>query len=208
MPLPPKSNAAQRCLWPHSHEPGLGQVSPEDGLDDSNGFLLYWTVFRRGDGAWDTRCGRPLQLMTTGERPVWGYPAVSKCSMQVAGAGGMGAFKLHPNSAPHRSLGGLLLPHFKDKPAQDVSKGPLLDCPWHGMGGTPGTSAQSGRLEGCKGLEIPLLMKCKGLKRGGAVGVRPVRWLPGWDCWEGPAGWETWRPGLCFVTASNELGVL
>lgn len=73
----------------YSHEPGLGQVSTKDGLDDDDGLLLYWVVFIPGDGAWDTGCRRALQSMTRGERPVWGLPvSVSKSSMQVSPWGG------------------------------------------------------------------------------------------------------------------------
>jgi hypothetical protein len=35
----------------HSHEPGLGQVSTEDGLDNDDSLLLCWVLFSRGDGA-------------------------------------------------------------------------------------------------------------------------------------------------------------
>lgn len=73
----------------YSHEPGLGQVSTEDGLDDDDGLLLCCVVLSWGDGAWDTGCRRALQSMT-GERAVWGH-LVSKCTRQVSLLGGVPA---------------------------------------------------------------------------------------------------------------------
>lgn len=48
--LSPRSNSPEVPVA-YSHEPGLGQVSTKDGLDDDDGLLLRWVVFSRGDGA-------------------------------------------------------------------------------------------------------------------------------------------------------------
>lgn len=118
----------------YSHEPGLGEVSTEDGLDDDDGLLLCWVVLSWGDGAWDTGSRRALQSMTRGERVVWGHP-VSKCTRQISPPG---ASQLTPNSVlPHsppaftgRSAGS----DFNAKLAGDMSKG-LLGAvpPWDGQ---------------------------------------------------------------------------
>lgn len=135
----------------YSHEPGLGQVPTEDGLDGNDGLLLGWVVFSRGDGAWDTGCRRALQSMTRGDRPVWGHPVSdSKCSTQRSPRRGASQLTPHCSFSPSPTTEFTLRcagSNLNAKLARDVLS-------QHGMGGAPGTSARPGRPAGLRGLRF------------------------------------------------------
>lgn len=132
---PAPVTTVQTGLWPHLHEPGLGQVSPEDGLDDSDGLLLRWAVFRQGDGAWDTGCGRALQLMT--EETCLGPPC---CPDAVSRPRGVG---LPISSCSHFQAW-----DFKANPGRDMSEGSVLGCPHRWMGGATGVICPARKASG------------------------------------------------------------